>query len=132
MYPRIPAIRGPHFWNHSPGTLQPLATLHMQVRQEIPRILWECIHKRAPPLPVPKQINPGHATPSHLLKTNFNIIIFPSTPTSSKWSFCLRSPHQNATFLSLIRATCPSHLILLYFSCSCSSCSCSCSSCSSS
>jgi hypothetical protein len=45
---------------------------------------------------------------------DFDIIV-PYTTWSSKWSLSFRFPHQNlqAPLLSLMRATCPSYLILL-------------------
>ena len=50
-----------------------------------------------------------------LLNILFNIIL-QSTPWSSNWPLYLKFPHRNPvdTSLSPIRATCPSHLTLLY------------------
>ena len=73
-------------------------------------------HSQAPatssPVPILSQINPAMPT-SDILKNHFNIIL-PSTPRSPKWSPSLKFSHQKmyAPLLSLIRATCPAHLIL--------------------
>ena len=76
----------------------------------IPCILWNpkflCpIHKCPPLVPVPGQINPVYATPSHFLKIDLSII-FPSTLGSSKWPLSLRSSHQNPIFTSSLPHTC--------------------------
>ena len=63
------------------------------------------IHKRPPPVPLPSHINPIHASPSHFLKILFNTTI-PSASRSSKWSLCLRSPHQNPICTSPVSHTC--------------------------
>ena len=62
------------------------------------------------------QPNPVHIPTSHLLKIHPNII-HPSTPRSLQWSLSLRFPHQDPIhpLSSPIRATCPTHLILLDF-----------------
>ena len=62
------------------------------------------------------QPNPVHIPTSHLLEIHPNIIR-PSTPRSPQWSPSLRLPQQYPIhpLSSPIRATCPAHLILLYF-----------------
>jgi len=50
-----------------------------------------CIHKHPPLVHVLSYINPVHASPSHLLKIHFNIVL-PSLPRSPKWPLSLSSP----------------------------------------
>jgi len=66
--------------------------------------------------PYPEPARSGPYPTSHFLDIHLNIILL-SRPGSSKWSLTLRFPHQNPVYpsLSLIRATCPAHLILLDF-----------------
>jgi len=73
-------------------------------------------NKRPPTVSILGQPNPVHITTSHLPKIHPNII-HPSTPRSPQWSPSLRFPHRDPIhpLSSLIRATCPTHLILLYF-----------------
>ena len=73
-------------------------------------------HKRPPPVSILGQPNPVHIPTSHLLQINPNITR-PSTPRFPQWFPSLRFPHQDLihTLSSPIRATCPTHLILLDF-----------------
>ena len=89
--------------------------------QEIPRIsrnpkVHYRTHKRPPPGSILGQPNPVHILTSHLLEILPNII-HPSTLRSPHWSLSLRFPQQDPIhpLSSLIRATCPAHLILLDF-----------------
>jgi len=87
--------------------------------QEITRFLWNLkihyrIHKRQPPVPILSQINPSHA-PQHTSRISISIlsshlrlglpsVLFPSGfPTKTLYT----------TILSPIRATRPTHLMLL-------------------
>ena len=88
---------------------------------EIPHILWNPkFHCHMPrcqsPVPILSQLYLPHNPTFHSLKIHLNII-FPSTPGPSKWIFSLRCPHQNPVHASPppIRATFPTHLILLNF-----------------
>jgi len=89
--------------------------------QEIPRIsrnpnVHYRSHKRPPPVPILGQPNPVHIPTSHLPEIHPDII-HPSTSRSPQWSLSIRFPHQDPIhpLSSPIRATCPTHLILLDF-----------------
>ena len=89
--------------------------------QEIPHILWNPkvhyrTHKPPPPAPILGQPNPVHIPTSHLLEIHPNIT-HPSMPRSPQWSLSLRFPQQDPIhpLSSPIRATCPTHFILLDF-----------------
>ena len=86
--------------------------------QEIPCILLNLKfhypnYKSSPLVSVLSQINPAY-DPSHFLKVCFNII-FPSTLTLPSGHFPSDLPTKTlyAPIVTLIRATCPTHLILL-------------------
>ena len=87
--------------------------------EEIPCTLWKPkvhsrIHNSPPPVPIQSSINPFYV-PSYSLRIHFNII-FPSTPGSSRWCLSLGFFPPKLfmhILLFLMRATCPSNLILL-------------------
>jgi len=66
--------------------------------QDIRRTVWNpkvhyYVHNRQPPVSIPSQINPVHASPSHFLMIHFKIT-HPSMPRSPKWTLSLVScPH---------------------------------------
>jgi hypothetical protein len=88
--------------------------------QELPLILWTLLWTvltKSPPLvPIPNQMNPVNTSMSKLSKIHFNIIhplmsylpigLFPSNFPINNLDVFLFSP---------FCATCPAHLILLYF-----------------
>jgi hypothetical protein len=89
--------------------------------QDIPRNLWNPkvyyrIYKYQSPVPILRQINPVHASPSHLLKIHLNII-FSSTPDSYQWSLSFRFPTRTL-HTPLLALTCymphPSHVTNLH------------------
>ena len=67
------------------------------------KILYE--HSQTPVTsPYLSHISPIHASPSHVLKINFNITL-PSNLTSSYWSPSLKSPHRNPVGTSPVSHT---------------------------
>jgi len=78
--------------------------------QEIPCFLWDPkvhyrIHKRLPPVPILRQLDPIHSPTSHFLKIHLNVI-FPITLGSSNWPLFLRFPHQIPVYTSSLPHTC--------------------------
>ena len=69
-----------------------------------------------PLIPILGQLDPIHTLTSHFLKIHPNIIL-PSTPVSQVVSFLQTSPSKPCLrlFSPPLCATCPAHLILLYF-----------------
>jgi hypothetical protein len=87
--------------------------------QKCPKILWNPkvyyrAHKSPPLVPALTQMNPVHTTSSYFSKIDFNIILQP-TSRSSWWSLSLWLSYQNSICIPIspIRATCPTHIIVL-------------------
>jgi hypothetical protein len=83
---------------------------HSSVSQKIPYR----VYKSSLLEPVLSQTNPVHTTPSSLNKINLNVIYQPSFGLLGDFfSFGFPSNNLYPVLISLIRATCPSHLILI-------------------
>jgi len=94
---------------YSMEQIRPWEPNQFSASQEIPRILWKlkfyyCIHKCPPSLPILSQLHIVYTPTSHFLKIHLNIIL-PSTPGSTKWTLCLRFPHQNPVYASPVTHT---------------------------
>ena len=92
-----------------------------QVVEKFPPIFWNPearyrIYKCPLLVLITRHINTVHASLSHFLKIDLNIIL-PSTPGFSKWYFSFSYHHQTlyTPFHSSINATCPTHLNLDLF-----------------
>jgi len=96
-------------------------TNQFSASQEVLRILWNPqvhyhIHKCPPPVPIPSQLHPVHTPTS----TSWRSILILSSHLwlgipSGLFPSCFPTKTLNTPLLSPIRATCPTHLILLYF-----------------